>query len=205
MQQGDDDLKRLFRLISARNDQDAFAELFRKEYKRLYNFSLQYVSTHEAAEEVVNDVFIKLWRYRQSLDTIINPENYLFIAVRNQSLNYIKKYSHLHISFSGEGQLASLVSQQHPEQDMEWKELQFRLNQVISQLPEQCRKIFRLVKEEGLKPRQVAEILNISIRTVETQLYRAMKRLNDTLLSAHPRKKPGKGGTIRSWLLFSFF
>lgn len=74
------------------------------EYKRLYSFALQYVAVEETAEEVVNDVFVKLWQYRDTLLTIHNPGSYLFIAVRNQLLNYLKKYSHLHISFMEEDQ-----------------------------------------------------------------------------------------------------
>lgn len=195
-------LKNLFAGI-CRDDKSAFAELFRMEYKRLHSFSMQYVNTPESAEEVVNDVFIKIWKYRQSLHTIKNPESYLFIAVKNQSINYCKKYSALHISVREEGSLAELIVQHSPEYDIEWKELQFRLNQVINQLPDQCRTVFKLMKEEGFKAKQVAEILNISVRTVETQLYRAMKRLSQALADQFPRKRKRWNGL--NHILFLFF
>lgn len=166
-----------FEQISLHNDQQAFTRLFHSEYARLYRFSLQYVERAEAAEEIVNDIFIKLWRYRSHLHTIKNPESYLFIGVKNQSLNYIKQYSRYKFS-SADDLLAQLTHGETPQQAMEWKELQFKMSQVVAQLPDQCRTIFKLVKEEGIKPQQAAKILNLSVRTVETQIYRAMKRLH---------------------------
>lgn len=179
----------LFQAIALYGDAKAFEQLFRQQYERLYRFAFQYVESRQMAEEVVNDVFVKLWRYRANLHTVTNPESYLFIAIKNQSLNYIKQYSHLHISLNEDSAAASLVSQHNPQLDMEWKELHFKLTAAIDGLPEQCRKIFKLVKEEGMKPRQVAEILNISIRTVETQLYRAVKRLDAVLLEQKTKQR----------------
>jgi len=64
---------------------------------------------------------------------------------------------------------------------MEWKEILFKMDQEVGRLPDQCRRVFKLIKEEGFKYKDVAEILNISPRTVETQLFRAMKRLNEVI------------------------
>lgn len=184
-----DDMLQQFQAIALYGDAKAFERLFRQQYGRLYKFAFQYVENRQMAEEVVNDVFIKLWRYRSNLHTITNPESYLFIAVKNQALNYIKQYSHLHVSLDEETAGTRLRSQHNPHLDMEWKELHFKLTAAIDQLPSQCRKIFRLIKEEGMKPRQVAQILNISVRTVETQLYRAVKRLDAVLVEQKPRRK----------------
>lgn len=197
-------IKTLCEKICFQNDKAAFAELFRLEYKRLYHYSLQYVKSPEVAEEVVNDVFVKLWKYRQSLHTILNPENYLFIAVRNQSLNHCKKYSTLHIAADDHTGLSGLVTKEDPQYDLEWKELQFKLRQVIAQLPEQCRKIFRLVKEEGLKPKEVATMLNISTRTVETQLYRAMKRIGQVVFRQLSKDKKNVSGLFELLILLNF-
>ncbi len=189
-------IKTLCEKICFDNDKAAFAELFRLEYKKLYHYSLQYVKLREVAEEVVNDVFVKFWKYRQTLHTIHNPENYLFIAVRNQSLNHSKKYSTLHISASEDSGLGELITREDPQFDLESKELRFKLEQVIAQLPDQCRKIFRLVKEDGLKPRQVAMMLNISTRTVETQLYRAMKRVGQVFFDQLAKNKKNITGLL---------
>jgi RNA polymerase sigma-70 factor (family 1) len=202
MRTDQNEIRQLQERICTYNDEQAFAALFRLCYKRLYHFSLQYVPTHEAAEEVVNDVFVNVWNNRQNLLAIKNLESYLFIAVKNQSLNYIKKFSRYHIALHDEHTLAQLVSRNSPQLDMEWKELHYQLNRAIDQLPDQCRKVFKLVKEEGFRFRQVAEILNISPRTVETQLYRAIKRL-DAVFNEHLSRKKITGNTMIFLLLLA--
>jgi RNA polymerase sigma-70 factor (ECF subfamily) len=170
------------------SDEAAFAALFRLFYQSLYHFAVQYVHKREVAEEVVNDVFVKIWKQRATLLEVQNLESYLFIAVKNGSLNYLKQYSHYHIAIDDEN-TGKLISLHNPEQDMEWKELYFRLQQAVNNLPDQCRVVFRLVKEEGFRMKEVAEILGISPRTVETQLYRAIKRLDSILNEQYKPKK----------------
>jgi RNA polymerase sigma-70 factor (family 1) len=191
--QSNDNLIELFHAIGLFSDEKAFETLFRKQFARLHKFSMQYVHNSEQAEEVVNDVFVKLWKYRQSLQTIANSESYLFAAVKNQSLNYIKKFSTLRISLNSEKNLSVLEYKSTAEDDLEWKSLVIQLNSVVDNLPEQCRKIFKLVREEGFKPAEVAKVLNLSVRTVETQLYRATKRLDETIFISRKKKKARKG------------
>jgi RNA polymerase sigma-70 factor (ECF subfamily) len=174
--------------ICQSSDEAAFASLFRLFYQSLYHFAVQYVHKHEVAEEVVNDVFVKIWKQRATLLEVQNLESYLFIAVKNGSLNYLKQYSHYHIAIDDEN-TGKLISLHNPEQDIEWKELYFRLQQAVNNLPNQCRVVFRLVKEEGFRMKEVAEILGISPRTVETQLYRAIKRLDSILNEQYKPKK----------------
>lgn len=178
----------LQKCICLDNDESAFTALFRLFYQSLYHFAMQYVHKHEAAEEVVNDVFIKIWKQRATLLEVQNLESYLFTAVKNGSLNYIKQYSHYHIALDDEN-TGILISLHNPEQEVEWKELYFKLQQAVNNLPDQCRTVFRLIKEEGFRMKEVAEILGISPRTVETQLYRAIKRLDDILNEQYKRKK----------------
>jgi RNA polymerase sigma-70 factor (ECF subfamily) len=168
--------------IACDGDEKAFAELFRYFYDRLLHFCIQYVHTREAAEEIVSDVFVKIWNRRTDLQEIANLEVYLFVAVKNHSLNYLEQYSSLRITpINEETGIAELTNSVDPERAMEWKEILFRMDQEVSRLPDQCRRVFKLIKEEGFKYKDVAEILNISPRTVETQLFRAMKRLNEVV------------------------
>jgi RNA polymerase sigma-70 factor (family 1) len=168
--------------IACEGDEKAFAELFRHFYDRLLHFCIQYVHSREAAEEIVSDVFVKIWNRRLELEQVANLEVYLFVAVKNHSLNYLEQYSSLRISsINEETGLAELSNSVDPENTMEWKEILFRMDQEVSRLPDQCRRVFKLIKEEGFKYKDVAEILNISPRTVETQLFRAMKRLNEVI------------------------
>ena len=168
--------------IAYENDEKAFAELFRHFYDRLLHFCLQYVYSHEAAEEIVSDVFVKIWNRRAELEKIANLEVYLFVAVKNHSLNYLEQYSVLRITpLNDDSNISQLTNSIDPERTMEWKEILFKMDQEVSRLPDQCRRVFKLIKEEGFKYKDVAEILNISPRTVETHLFRAMKRLNEVI------------------------
>jgi RNA polymerase sigma-70 factor (ECF subfamily) len=175
-------IKALQQQITFDGDEKAFAELFRYFYDRLLHFCIQYVHTREAAEEIVSDVFVKIWNRRADLEEVVNLEVYLFVAVKNHSLNYLEQYSSLRITpIDDENGFSQLTNSVDPERTMEWKEILFRMDQEVSRLPDQCRRIFKLIKEEGFKYKDVAEILNISPRTVETQLFRAMKRLNEII------------------------
>ncbi|WP_143307157.1 RNA polymerase sigma-70 factor [Chitinophaga vietnamensis] len=174
----------------AGDDEQAFARLFRYFYERLLHFCLQYVPAREAAEEIVSDVFVKLWNRRHELESILNLQVYLFVAVKNHSLNYLEQYSHLRIVPLAESGVADLRNSVDLERDLEWKEMRFKMDQAVASLPAQCRRIFQLIKEDGFRYKEVAEILNISPRTVETQLFRAMRRLNEEL------SRLGKGSNI---------
>ena len=142
---------------------------------------MMYLHQKEAAEEIVSDAFVKCWINRKNLRDIRNIDTYLFVAVKNQSLNYIKKYSHVTLVQVEDTNEVRFVRPFTPQEALEKKELLFRMEQSIEELPQQCRIIFRLIKEEGIKYKEVAEILNISPRTVQTQLFRAMKKLSTVL------------------------
>jgi RNA polymerase sigma-70 factor (ECF subfamily) len=186
-------IKSLLQQITCGNQQ-AFASLFRLLYPRLLSFALQYVHVKETAEEITNDVFIKLWNRKEYLDQVNNISTYLFVSVKNLSLNYLKQYSHVHIVLENTEGDTKLVNREDPEQQLEWKEMNFQLSQAIDNLPDQCRTVFKLIKEDGFRYKEVAEILGISPRTVETQLFRAIKKLQALIdsASANTNKKNRK-------------
>ncbi|HEX6432051.1 MAG TPA: RNA polymerase sigma-70 factor [Niastella sp.] len=201
----DTELLQLLQKQIAKGEQRSFEDLYRLFFVRLFNFALLYVHKKEIAEEVVNDVMMKVWNKREDLTSIQNLETYLFVAVRNQSLNYLSKYSALHIALEPESGRAEIINLNDPEKELEWKEINFRLSQTIDQLPAQCRTVFKLIKEEGFKYKQVAEILNISPRTVETQLFRAIKKL-DKVIELYLENFPGKkrnNPPLISWLIMA--
>ena len=167
--------------IARYDDEQAFSRLFRHLYDRLLHFCIRYIHVREAAEEIVSDVFVKLWNRRTELEQVANLEVYLFVAVKNHSLNYLEQYSHLRIVPLSGSDTADLRNSVDLERDLEWKEMRFKMDQLVAALPAQCRRVFQLIKEDGFKYKEVAEILSISPRTVETQLFRAMRRLNEGL------------------------
>ncbi len=159
------------------DDAKAFESLFYLLNSRLVKFGMFYVHQKEVVEELVADVFVNCWLNRNRLGHIRNPETYLFICVKNSALNYAKKMSTIHL-VDIDDHSAQLVDTYRADHGLEKKELMLKLDQAIGKLPQQCRIIFRLVKEDGLKCREVADILNLSTRTVHAQLYRAMNKLS---------------------------
>ena len=182
-----------------KNNQRAFKDLYCLCFSRLFNFAILYVHKREIAEELVNDVMVKVWNNRQTITNIQNFETYLFVAVRNHSLNYLSTYSNLHITVEPEGKQAKVINLNDPQKELEWKEISFQLDKTVDNLPSQCRTIFKLIREEGLRYKQVAEILNISPRTVETQLFRTVKKL-DKVIQIYLGKLHGKASKTNSEL-----
>lgn len=171
------DVKELWDRIVNGGDSKAFESLFFVLNAKLIKFCELYVHKKEVAEEIVADVFVNLWTLRKNLLHVQNPETYLFISVKNRSLNHLRK-SALIDTVNLEDNFTELVATSDPEAELEKKELFFKLDQAIDTLPQQCKIIFQLVKEDGMKYKEVSEILNISHKTVQTQVFRAMKKLS---------------------------
>jgi len=167
----------LWHRICFNDDVKAFEAFYYLLYDALVRFSMMYIHQKEEAEEIVTDVFVKSWMNRSSMQHVERPDTYFFVAVKNQSLNHLKKYSSIHIVPVEDSQDVNLIDVADPQVQLEKKELHFYLDQSIDTLPQQCRIVFKLIKEDGLKYKEVAEILNISPRTVQTQLFRAMQKL----------------------------
>ncbi|WP_419698213.1 RNA polymerase sigma-70 factor [Mucilaginibacter sp. NFX135] len=184
------DTLNLWKLICNNDDEKAFELLFHLLNNSLTKFCILYVNQREIAEEIVSDVFVKCWLNRKTLTEILNPETYLFVAVKNQSLNHIKKYSSIHLVQIEETNSVNFVNTYNPQREIENKELIFRMDKAITALPQQCRIVFRLIKEDGMKYKEVAEILNISPRTVQTQLFRAVKKLSIVLSNYNKLNNP---------------
>jgi RNA polymerase sigma-70 factor (family 1) len=183
------DISQLWAKTCLEDDLKSFELLFYALSNRLIKFCVLYVHQKEVAEEIVSEVFLRCWENRRNLDKIISPETYLFVAVKNQSLNYIKKYSHIHLVQIESTDRVEFVNTYNPEKEMERKELHFLLDQAIARLPQQACIIFKLIKEDGMKYKDVAAILDISHRTVQTQLFRAIKKLSIILADYKPSSK----------------
>ena len=105
----------------SRGDQKAFEDLYRLFFARLFNFAMLYVHKREVSEEIVNDVMMKIWNKKDGLPGILHLETYLFVAVRNHSLNYLSQYSPYHIALESAGMQGALISLDDPGKDLEWK------------------------------------------------------------------------------------
>lgn len=182
----------------------AFNELFMLYHQKLLSLARQYVKSNEGAEEITSELFVKLWLKRHNLSQVINPEVYLFISIKNACLNLIRSEKKRNSIFSPFSSAEESLDQEISS--MADGELFKLLDKAIAALPEQRRVIFILIKEDGLKTKAVAEIMGISVRTVENHLYKAVRSLADTLsfyLGYHPQNK--KRRSAASQLLLSFF
>ncbi|MBS7567002.1 RNA polymerase sigma-70 factor [Mucilaginibacter sp. Bleaf8] len=178
------DISELWKKICQDDDTKAFERLYYTLFSKLLKFCMYYTHQQEPAEDIVSELFVTCWNNRKSLAHITYPETYLFIATKNQALKYRKKYSTIHL-VEIEPDQHQLIDIADPSQKLERKELHHRLDQAIETLPLQARMVFRLIKENGLKYKEVAEILEISPRTVQTQLFRAIAKLRVLLKGYH--------------------
>ena len=163
------------------NDETAFREFYKENVFKLFQFAFAFVQNKELAEEIVNDVFLKLWQKRSKLDTIENINVYLYVAIRNTAANYLRKAASRKRIDIERLTVSHFYLSPDPEQVMVTDELRKAIEQSINQLPPKCKLIFKLVKEDGLSSQEVAAILKLSYKTVNTQLTIALKKLEQTL------------------------
>ncbi|HVU57834.1 MAG TPA: RNA polymerase sigma-70 factor [Puia sp.] len=169
----------LYRIQFA-NDQLAFKELYEKKFFKLFQFALAFVKSQLIAEELVNDIFLKLWNKRDKLDAIGNIDVYLYVAVKNASLNFLRRPEKKHVSLD-EIEIEYLHISADPASVLITSELKKIIEKAINSLPPRCRLVFKLIKEDKLSYKEVAAILNVSVKTVDTQLSIALKKLEGIL------------------------
>ncbi|MBX0291935.1 RNA polymerase sigma-70 factor [Hymenobacter sp. HSC-4F20] len=165
----------------AADDRQAFALFFTRYHGKLLTFAMHYVRARELAEEAVADVFLKLWQKRATLTAVSHITSYLYIAVRNQALNYRQKMENQPNLSLEDVPLGLTVEPMTPERELLTVELQAQIQAAVDKLPPQCKAIFRLIREDGLKYREVAEIMGISAKTVEVQMGIAIKKISAEL------------------------
>lgn len=168
----------LFERLSLAEDEEALASLHHVYFYRLYKLACSIVGDKEAAEEIVNDVFLRIWQKRSLLKEVHSPELYLLKCARNRCLEFLRSRrpsirmtdDELH-DFPAQWEIS-------PDQLLISSEMVKYINKVIDQLAPKCKLIFLLVKESNLKYKEVAELLNISIKTVEAQMSIALKKIS---------------------------
>jgi RNA polymerase sigma-70 factor (ECF subfamily) len=172
--------------IAEADDEAAFGELFNRYYSRLLLFAEAILRNRESAEEAVEDVFLKIWENRKLLPAINNLNYYLLVMVKHKSLDYLQSMkNHTVISF-GDIDLEVNAMPPDPESSLISAENIRMIRSVINNLPPRCRLIFYLVKEDGLKYQETADLLNISIKTVETQMSLALNKIGESLQPHFP-------------------
>ncbi len=170
-----------------------FEDVYTSHYSRMKRFARQYVIQEEDAENIVHDVFMDLWENRHKLSTITNLSGYLFISLKNKCIDFIR-----HKQFVLD--VADKIQAEHTRmlniklQSLEiFDDKIFSENKIeeivqnaINALPERCRKIFVMNKLEGIKQKEIAKELNISVNTVENQISIAYRKLKASLKDHYP-------------------
>lgn len=161
---------------AGRMDNQAFEKLFREYFTSLMAFSRRILGDEDDAREVVHQVFIKLWEKRNEIDLSKSLKSYLFTAVNNRSLNVIRDRK----KFSSE-EVPEGVGEWDVSAEIESMELEEKIREVIESLPERCRVIFEMNRFDGMKYAEIATKLEISVKTVENQMSKALKILREQL------------------------
>ncbi len=174
----------------ARGDESAFTQLYLHFGKKLILFGVSLVRSKEIAEELVEDVFVRLWSNRQSITSIENITVYLYVAVKNKALNKLSQKANELIAAPFDYLDTTLDEfAADPYDLMITSEMMNRMHQVIETLPPRCKMIFKLIREDGLRYKEVAEILNISVNTIDAQMAIAVKRICAALQIEKPARQ----------------
>lgn len=172
------------------NDQAAYKELFTAFYPRLMPLAVSIIKSRQSAEEIVSDVFINIWQKRSRLEHISNLKLYLYTATRNTALNYRERENPAQTIDLAELPVELGMLPMNPEGLLITAEMKKMIHEAVNQLPNRCQLIFKLVKEDELKYREVAELLKISVKTVEAQMTIALRRIGEAVRFDQQRSIP---------------
>jgi len=163
----------------------AFEALFRAHYSNLCSYACVFLNDLDAAEDIVQEVLYKLWRDRNQLTIKSSLKSYLFRSVRNACLNVI---SHIAIREEYKNfneQEIQEAERQFTDQSIV-SELELKIRETIEELPTERRRVFLMSRFEGLKYKEIAEKLGVSVKTVENQMYKALQYLRENLAEYMP-------------------
>lgn len=157
-------------------DERGLELLFRSHFDGLCRFAVDYVKDPEAAREIVQEVFVGLWERRATIDLSRPVKSYLSTSVRNRCLNHLRD----HRKFSGgllELEELAGADGYEPHDRLSEADLHGRITSAIGELPERCREVFTLSRHSNLRYQDIAEQLGISVKTVETQMSKALNHM----------------------------
>ncbi|MCE5348203.1 MAG: RNA polymerase sigma-70 factor [Bacteroidales bacterium] len=173
-----DHIKRQLILKLKTGEKEAFRELFNMLGPKIYRFALAYLKNKSDAEDIMHDVFLKIWEKRDHIDTSQNVKAYIFKIAINSIYDFIRK-KNLEKAFADFTRENFQPGDETLWNKVIWNDMLSKLNPLVEQMPEQRKTIFLMSREEGLSNQQIADKLSLSKRTVENQLYRATQYLKE--------------------------
>lgn len=179
--QEESNIQLLAERIASLGDEQAYKALFRLFYKPLSQFAFSIVRSWESAEEVASDVFMNIWKNRERLLQIENIRVYLYVSTKNIALNYLNKASRLQFFSLDEVEVDISPGYATPEQLFISGEMARKIEEAINSLPPRRKLIFKLIREDGLRYKEVAQILDISVNTIDVQMAHATKKISEAI------------------------
>jgi RNA polymerase sigma-70 factor (ECF subfamily) len=170
-------IQRLLDLISQKSDEHSLKELYEIYSPGLYRFVESILKNRELAEETVSDVFFKVWAHRSRISHVENFKAYIYTVARNTSLNYLDHQKRERAIRLDDISVDLPIDEVCPESEIISRELKQAIGNAIDHLPERCKLIYRLAKIEQLRYKEIAQILDISVKTVDHQLTIAIKKI----------------------------
>jgi RNA polymerase sigma-70 factor, ECF subfamily len=157
-----------------------FESLFRSSYVSLVRYAKTLIKDHDTAEEIVQDLFFRLWQDKEKLNIESSLNGYLFRSVHNKCLHFIE-HNKVVERYAEEMSFRQPEKQESPSDILQYSELQARIARILEKLPERCGQIFFMSRFEGLKYSEIAEKLSVSVKTVESNMGRALKEFRKEL------------------------
>jgi RNA polymerase sigma-70 factor (ECF subfamily) len=163
-----------------KDDKSAVDELFSYYYPRLYHFSKSILKIETEIDDILQEVFVKIWLNRQKINNVETFNSYIFTITKNEVLNLIR--SNLRDqTFKNELFFRSVAEEYQTSDQVEFNEIETRINQIVTDLPEKRQQVFILSRMEGLSNKEIAQQLNISEKTVEDHITHAIKHIKSSL------------------------
>lgn len=169
-------LDQLFDRFKRSDDTRAFEQIFYNLFPSLHLNALKVVKCPSVAEEIVDDVFVSLWKNRMKIEIRNSCKAYLHKAVKNKSVDFLRTQHRVH-HCSLEHADHIPASQASAQEVLDAEELEIKIDRIVEALPHQCKTIYQLRWNHSLRYKEIADRLNISVKTVDTQINRAMKAI----------------------------
>lgn len=160
---------------------DAFEQIYQSYWSELYSYAYNILRDKAVCEEIVQEIFFSLWNKRREIQITHSIRAYLFTAVKFQTLNYIKSEKVKRNYAASYGAFKKILFDNSNEENIHLADLKNLVENEVSKLPEKCQQIFRMSRNEHHSIKNIADLLNISHKTVENQLSKALKQLRSSL------------------------
>lgn len=180
----------LFDRVKA-DDLSSYEVIFKKYYKELYRFAFSYVRDGVIGEEIAQEVFLYMWDKRHKIDIQTTLKTYLYSAVKNKCLNYIRLELPKQRAMSDVSEVMLSVSEEKKDEG-ENEQLKKHITSAVDSLPKKCRQIFMLSRNAGMTYEEIADEMGLSKKTIENQMGIALRKLRESLETVYLRFKESK-------------